>query len=396
MDKDINSQPSHSAASHTQSPFDAHSLFEEARAQMRPADAPNSLQQGFMGLANEAASDIRDGARGLHKGFVDETKDVWEFLLTKEAVNKALLKLGPTLDTAANYYADKIGNARGTDIMQDVGIARGAMIDSVKDFVNKPAEGKGEVLGHAVVQGMVADLLSAPMQMIAPELRLGMNGDLAAKQPMAFPKGYKDYHELLEKRGATQFESLGPTFIAQNLTASPEFVVDLQRYIGRLPGDLKHILSSKGVEFKGVKAINDVVVNPIDNGRGLYRNDTKSIYVAENFKRLDYWITEATTEERVLRHEIGHALDDTGAAGYWLSDRPTFRRAWDKDMSQMSQGRRQYFDHYTSSDTGRREAFAEAYAILHTTEVAADKAWRMQFAKTFPNVMKQVEQGNWP
>ena len=417
MDKDI-----HSAAAGRQSELDhSHNGFSAFADEYHRVLKSHSLSQ----------FDAVDLGNGFMKGFADETKGFYKFIGTKDSVNQALLQIGPTLDTAANYYASKIATNRMFEIGRDAQSACGALSDAVCKFAQDPPEQKGELLGHTTLQLLIANLFTAKLQLVAPELRLSLKEELPAQQPLSFPKKIKDAFEKGEQRVITdrlsqpvadadaernQAELLKTAgdgerneanlmaespdgdsrIVAQKLTASPEFIVDMQRYINNLPRELKRILGERGVEFNGVKKINDVVVDPIDNGRGLYKIETKNVYLAEQFKRSGDWITEASSEERVLRHEIGHALDDTGTRGKWLSDRAPFRRAWDKDLSQLSKPRRQYFEHFTDADTGRREAFAEAYAILHTPEVAADRSWRSQFAKTFPNVMKLVEQGNLP
>ncbi len=69
--------------------------------------------------------------------------------------------------------------------------------------------------------------------------------------------------------------------------------------------------------------------------------------------------TQPSPTPDVMCHEIGHAVDDTGTAGQWLSDQAEFRRLYDQCVPHLVSD-----FHRQPSGLGRREFFADAFAAI--------------------------------
>ncbi|HEY9790107.1 MAG TPA: hypothetical protein V6D22_06905 [Candidatus Obscuribacterales bacterium] len=131
--------------------------------------------------------------------------------------------------------------------------------------------------------------------------------------------------------------------------------------------------------------------------RGMYRPNNKSIWIAERFQRNDELIAEIQTTDRVLKHEIARVLDSLDKNGVRLSDAQPICKSYAQDVESLTGIQKQVLNHYAQGNAlGRREVFAEAYAISHSTASPADALWRQYFAKAFPNTMRLVKDAELP
>jgi len=127
---------------------------------------------------------------------------------------------------------------------------------------------------------------------------------------------------------------------------------------------------------------------------GLYGDRTREVFLAEKSKE---WYWPKPVEQNnpgVARHEVGHAADhafETSPYFRWLSDDLRFKFAHEADIADMPGDWKRRFNYFIQADKpdiGRKEAFAELFAVLHGTGCYAGEARLMR--QFFPRSLGRV------
>jgi len=157
-----------------------------------------------------------------------------------------------------------------------------------------------------------------------------------------------------------------------------------------IPPPVRRLLCSHGVTVRGIRSVADdmpkFAATPVGiSGRmaahlqAFHRRGR--IIVAESHVSLATGRVEITDDPGAyLCHEAGHAFDDV--IGVTSNNKsPAFRRAYQGDVSAMTSESRVELLYFTQPRVGRRETFAEAFAVAVGLPTPA---FEDQFATAFP------------
>jgi hypothetical protein len=126
---------------------------------------------------------------------------------------------------------------------------------------------------------------------------------------------------------------------------------------------------------------------------GLYSIENRTLYLAEKGHEFFSWKTPAN-KPGIARHELGHAADhayESHSTMRWMSSDPQFEAAHSADVAEIPWDWKKRLDYFIQSADpvrGRKEAFAELFAVLHGTGCHFGEARMMR--RFFPRSLKAV------
>jgi hypothetical protein len=332
---------------------------------------------------------------GVGHGMVDEIRDCIHFLATPGCVNKMVAGTADALGTAANYYAEKIGQNRLVDIGADSRTAYQAFEKWGNDFARASDRKRGETVGRLTMQVLPCMIGGAEVEAALSRMWVAELESMAVRDvDVALSRANK-----LDKAGVPTVEELAeaPKPRVVKWGGSEAFRSEVEKAVNALPDEIKQILHDNNVAVHTVDRMSDIAKDAPPVTRGMYRPHIKSIWIAERFQRNGELMAELKTTDRVLKHEVAHMLDTLDKTGIRLSDAKPFRESYAEDLKSLTGVQKQVLNHYAGgTPLGRREVFAEAYAITHSAATPADAMWRQYFAKAFPNILRLVKDAELP
>lgn len=182
-----------------------------------------------------------------------------------------------------------------------------------------------------------------------------------------------------------------------------EFIDQVQKKLDQLPPHVMKSLERNGYKILATPMITDALpglkrLTPrgwasdttFDNSDGTHDNVRKQIIAPMRFVRDQS--PEPVLRDNVVTHQIGHALD---FANEFLSSRPEFIDAYNKDMQAIVDKRNPIYQYFSQPDgVGRQETFASLFGLLTTgTENESDRAYfERNFKNLIPVVRKQINE----
>ncbi|MBN9395602.1 MAG: hypothetical protein J0H83_10190 [Candidatus Melainabacteria bacterium] len=125
-----------------------------------------------------------------------------------------------------------------------------------------------------------------------------------------------------------------------------------------------------------------------DSVDGAYSPSRKAIVVAEEVKDTNQNWVKSRRMEPVLRHEVGHAVDDA-LGGFSKSQ--TFKDAYDADVPGISKADQISLEYFLQpGDAGRSEAFAESVANKNGGATGGT-TFEKSFAKTIDSADQAIK-----
>lgn len=207
---------------------------------------------------------------------------------------------------------------------------------------------------------------------------------------------------------------------------NPQFVAATSQAVKSIPPHIAAVLKSKGVKTIAAKDASDVLsahYDMNDKPRGYWSGSlhevgaayiphTKQAFVAEH-EGPSTARTKTRDPAGVMRHEIGHAVDDN-FLDHRISQRDDFRTAYRADLLAIMHGSGSKFEadgyslngeagkmsyfiqparnavsgRFHASDAGYSEAFAEGFASLHGGGAMSAQ----EFSISFPNTVKKIKE----
>jgi len=139
-----------------------------------------------------------------------------------------------------------------------------------------------------------------------------------------------------------------------------------------LPGGIRELLRAHGVTVRCIRSVweqmPELTSAPMRGG-GRTAENLPAFYRDRVIVVPEFHVSQATGRiERVnppgafLCHEIGHALDDA-LGRHQGNGGATFRQAYQADLDAMTSGQRMDLLYFVEPRAGRRETFAEAFAV---------------------------------
>jgi hypothetical protein len=147
-----------------------------------------------------------------------------------------------------------------------------------------------------------------------------------------------------------------------------------RRTLDKMPLGVRDRLADAGVKVRYVST-----APPLGEAyMGTLEVATRTVWVREGAG-----VNKAT---RVLRHELGHALDAWGVDGGWLSANTLYGAAFRADVGRLSTTQARHFGYFAADES---EAFAEAFSVVAGQ---GRSAYDVAFMRAFPNVTTYVEE----
>lgn len=358
---------------------------ETFKAHLMPANASGiDLHQH-----NLSSKDALALAQGFGEGFVDTVGGFIEFLATPEAVNKSLIQTGEQVGCAYDYYTGKFSNGNLAQIGQDANTAIKAASDSLRSL---DMEGRGRLLGSVGAQLALAEAGATVSRALLARSKAALNQTQFLSKDMSHFGHAGEPEELTPGVQKCEVHLNRSLKVGELYDVSTSFSRTVQDAVNQLPEKVCQMLVDNGIKITVVPEIRSVKLASSLNTRGLYDSQQRTIFICERFQRKGEWISELADIDRILKHEIGHVIDKLDKSGVHLTDGPNYVAAYGADIGSMTSARRHALDYYATGKVGgRREVFAEAYAIAHSNPTAIDAKWRSTFVQAFPNMMRLVE-----
>lgn len=131
-----------------------------------------------------------------------------------------------------------------------------------------------------------------------------------------------------------------------------------------------------------------------DSVYGMFNRTTKRVVMAELAQQKDsngritmVPLRDVQRREGILRHEIGHAVDQMLGN---VSHSAEFKAAYDKGLKTISQAERQVLSYYLQpGEAGREETFAEIFACLDG--FACDRNSDILLKNHFPELVQLIK-----
>jgi hypothetical protein len=284
--------------------------------------------------------------------------------------------IGETLTTRMYYAAIKDGISCGIGGMEN---AQATAILKNGRFAT-PAELKSSFQQNALF-GMGMGIVGEAVASVAEVLRPGVEAPVLTETELAATRA--------------RLRSL----VHHDENVSQEFVAKTMQSLERVHDSVLEQLSSNGYKIRLVSKIIDYdssLTNRTPSGwgfgtwemsNGLYFSG--DIVIAETAR--PFWLAPYMKSGRpgVARHELGHGLDD--AMGQ-LSQSSEFKAAHKADVSRIPwewRSRLEYFTQPENLNAGRKEAFADLFALLHGGPCIGGMG--RLFRQYFPETLKVVE-----
>lgn len=359
-------------------------LFDEAHQGLRHTPT-----------CREAIANLHDlgcFSQGLIVGATAAAGGFIEFLATPDSVNRALIATGPALDTAVDYYTKKANHLDVRGLAHDIHSATEMAGGKLTEYGQQRAHKRGEICGSVAFDMLAMELGTAGAQGMLKLSQGTFESTELASRRQAFADGLDGLKSVDEHKGLEDSVTL------RRFGTSPEFAAAIDREVSNLPDHVKRFLKSRDIEVVPVRRLADVdpEIDRFTNGLYTQRSGKRFIFVAEEASGLSGSIGSNIDEcERLLKHEIGHALDHAGVTTKrWLTMSGEFRSAIEADFARLPANVKQsVIGAYPSEALARKETFAEIYSYL-TAKKSAGTSWKSFFTLSFPEtVAKMTEKG---
>ncbi len=190
--------------------------------------------------------------------------------------------------------------------------------------------------------------------------------------------------------------------IREYSSVSDSFRAELRRGESSIPTAIWLVLRRRGWRVGAAEFVVDAAPTlKFEHPRGWPRGTTweqtdavhlpnrRLLVVAEKRRTQKGKVVPGRRPGGVLRHEIGHAVDQAMSAPGFCSSSGAFRRAYQADVRKLSNSDAAALRYYLQrSAAGRQEAFAEAFGIL--LGGGSDTPHRAAFERGFPRVLASV------
>ena len=188
------------------------------------------------------------------------------------------------------------------------------------------------------------------------------------------------------------------------MATSPQFEQTVAKTFNQLPPQVKQKLLAANVEIKtGVlltDAMPDLTSSPDGWPEGTTwdevgavhrRSNESSVIGISEFLRSDDLIVRNKRVAGALRHELGHVWDFLMEPNWGLSRGRDFGSGYQEDLIRMGPLDRIYLRSFLQfGQTGTRETFAEAFAVLVGGGSGVSMNRDILFRGAFPNSMRVV------
>lgn len=371
-------------------------------------------------------------------------KPIEQWMATQNAVNDALLGIGPALDNAVNYYADTPVDQVVSDVQGLLSTA-GDALDRTFSFAHTPkerAKTAGEIMPLVFTDGLgttgesatlkTADAVAthvdaAVMQTIEKSLdAIKTAPDLAAdiKQGLyEFLKGQELTAQQVEAAGIPRgfFDDIqrgaatDDTFFAmskaddtrermprhaehgtdgkavpENFKASEQFHVELTSAIGRLSEGEKANLNSCNISVQPVSRLTDVLPG-VERLGACYSPEHKRIFVPQEIFRRGEWVPNDDVEF-ALNHEVGHVFNAKAEplSEYNISDMSPLRSICQSELDNVPAEVLDSLQLSIKPSVAKRdEVFADLYA--HSKGLQSNNPYSQLIKHWFPRTLKYLE-----
>jgi hypothetical protein len=191
-----------------------------------------------------------------------------------------------------------------------------------------------------------------------------------------------------------------------NVKPSEKFISKMDRAFLNMPPEVRQLLKSKGIKMvigDSIPAIDPTMKGQEPRGHGTgakwdyvegYYDPYNKIAVTTEHYESSYShdIVETRRAEGVMRHEVGHAVDD--AMGRF-SEKKEFMDVYSKDKARIDQNLsaadKKKLDYFLQADTaGPSEAFAELFGILQGG--GCNKTQEELIRRAFPETIRVIEE----
>lgn len=251
-------------------------------------------------------------------------------------------------------------------------------------------------------------------------LHLHSHGGLVANAEMIYPRGDKNYRDVLNHLGGLKpgevklvqpwsdqirrqdinppggDQTVPPTAPAAKLAPTANFTRRVTDTYNGLPQNVRDALANDGVTLIPTDKVTDVMPqlkgqkprgwppgSSWDDVDGAYDTTGKRIIVAE---RQGAAKSSSNNVEGLTRHETGHAVDDLKD----FSDTLAFTTAYDAEVPNVPAPDKQALDYFLQKDeAGRQEMFAENFAILNGGATTTYREFLLK--KNFPTTINVVK-----
>ena len=174
---------------------------------------------------------------------------------------------------------------------------------------------------------------------------------------------------------------------------SEKFVSFLNETIENLHPDELEYMAENNLKIKPVRRISDIYPNRDHATLGIYDPSNRTIFIAEEVLSLGRWQQNFDVAFE-LRHEFGHALNATlHPLGDWISDRPAFIKAFQKDFSKLSMEQKRDLrlspEYRSDICQVRDEVFADVYG--HASGFKSNHSYSQKMKLAFPSCLNYIQ-----
>jgi hypothetical protein len=270
---------------------------------------------------------LKEGITGVGEGLLQAAKETVDL----SALRDGILQAADAARTIGEYTAHKVASGDLKGFVRDLKETGETIKDLGFQYIHLPPKEQGRIIGHDVLPNLIPS-----------EFGASKDGKLL-----------KGAAEILTKA------------VDHNLP-SHEMLGTLDHAYEQLHPMEKEFLNRHDIKVTGVARAIDTEFGGV-NGHtlGFYSSDRKTIGVAQEVNVRDKWIPNNQIEF-TLKHELGHAFNQLGGdnrPGNFISERPEFVRAFERDTSRLPSGTLDALGLLRANEKlTRDEVFAELYA----------------------------------
>jgi hypothetical protein len=304
------------------------------------------------------------------------------------------LKDGTTISKSADHMHVEIRSGRrvtNVEYSQDLNSPTSGLQVSKVTF---PAAGK-------VLKRVDATRFRNTITGITSELRITVDGEGNLLTDNGLEKVKFTPNGMVETRTSEDM------FLIKGKLPSENFIDKVDRDFIGLPQEVRQLLKREGIkvvvgdtipdvapELKGVRPRGHAAGSTWDHIEGFFRHvpgEKMAVVTEHRLDRISGKIVASNRVEGVLKHEVGHGVDEA-LHGYSQDD--AFQTAYEADKAiidrNLNDSEKDTLEYFLQSGyTGPSEAFAELFAVLHGGGAAK---WCETLLRTsFPNTINLIE-----
>lgn len=379
--------------------------FESMRIDSTPREGVPMKETALELLANASAKNekktcakaiddfesLGEFSSGLVAGAINGAEGFIEFFATPNALNKAIggfaTAAGGALETAGEYYFDKVVNGKLGDVGTDAGTAAEAVGDWLTEYGEKDPQDRGKVVGELAFGLLLAEAGAGIARSVPVTKMRAQTVALQSNSNLEFEKFVQRLVEAGDET-AGRVKYFGP---------SQGFAAEVDALVNELPNSLKEFLHVKDVKIASIKEIG--AMRPEFRGAfGLFLQidgQPATIWLAENMHTAGD-IVNVRRLELTLRHEVTHAVDARSRARGFISDAKAIRHLCAEEFQTLDANAQNYL----LNGIGRGEPdrmVREVVAELVSRNVVPDKGpYDKFFNGSFPKLSKMLNEPGSP